>query len=117
MLRTDTKVFFSQEPVVSEMDNLVALREVKAYIAQLRKHTYYRNPFLSQSERDLQVSLKEKMLPKVRGIIIIGNKRLVIINGKSLKEGDSIGKFSVYKITSQYVLLKKGKRFYRLFPE
>lgn len=111
---------FSERPVISKKietgGHILTFGQVKKYLDSLKKRSKYREPFLSENEIEIKTALFKSTLPKIQGIIKIGNMWMAIIDGKTVVEGDIIDGYLIKNITSDVVIIKKGKQIYHLTP-
>jgi len=96
--------------------HMLTFAQVKKYLDSLRKRSKYREPFLSQNEVEIKTALFNTTLPRIHGIIKIGNIWMAIINERTVFEGETIKGYLIQKITPKVVIIKKGKQIYHLSP-
>ena len=96
--------------------HVLTFAQVKQYLDSLKKRSKYREPFFSENEVEIKTALFKTTLPKIQGIIKIGNTWMAIIDGKTVLEGDIIDGYLIKNITSKVVTIKKGKQIYHLSP-
>ena len=92
----------------------VSVEEVRAYLKDIRGKGY-RNPFLSQKEREWR-SFRELLgaLPRLSGVLMVGGEKVAILDGAPVKEGERIRGFSLVRIEEKGVRLRRGRREYFL---
>jgi len=92
----------------------ISLKEAQTYLEKIKKHSY-KEPFLSWQEREWVSFLRNlNKLPKLQGIIITDKNKKAIFDGKSIKEGETIYGFKIIKIKKKCILLRKGKKIYKI---
>jgi len=91
----------------------VSLKEMQDYLKEVRKRGY-KDPFLSEKERRWRRFMERvRTLPRLDGVMVIGGKRVAILDGKVIKEGERIRSFLLKKVEEKGVrLLKDGKEYF-----
>ncbi len=94
---------------------LLSFGEVGQYLQFLKRSRKYRDPFFSEAELRLRNTLLRISLPKIEGVMKIGKTWIAIIDGKSVKVGETIKGYQVKQITQGAVILQRGKQIYYLY--
>lgn len=75
-----------------------------------------RNPFEFGGKKKVSRKIKTSKKDKIVGMIMIkGNQKTAVINGKNYRVGDRFGKFLITSITLNYLELSSGKTTKRLY--
>ncbi len=75
-----------------------------------------RNPFEFGGKKEAPRKIRTSKKDKIAGMIMIkGNRKTAVINGKNYKVGDTFGKFLITSITLEYLELSSGKTTKRLY--
>ncbi|MBW2039789.1 MAG: hypothetical protein JRI46_09360 [Deltaproteobacteria bacterium] len=90
--------------------DLVTQEEIERYLLSIKERGY-KDPFLSRKEIEWDAFLSDlRRYPLLQGIMVVGGKRVALLNGRVMKVGDIVDGYTIVRIDGDGVRLLKGKR-------